>query len=202
MPGQKIARIDLHLDRLASSAAQFDIVFDPDAVLQAIDALWGQGSLRCRLTLAPDGRVELTSGVMPEPAKAWRFAVSAARLRSDDPFLRHKTTRRALYDQARTGLPTGIDEVLFRNERGELCEGSITNLVLTMPDGTRLTPALTSGCLPGVYRQSLLNTGQVREVVLTLEDLAGARSIALVNSLRGETPAIWSANCAEFASFA
>ena len=77
------------------------------------------------------------------------------------------------------------------NERGEVCEGTITNVSITTPDGDRLTPPLSSGLLAGVYRQSRLNKGLLREAVLTLADLEEARSINLINSLRGSTQAVW-----------
>jgi len=117
--------------------------------------------------------------------------IAPERLRSEDALLRHKTTRRAVYDRWRADLPDGVQEWLFLNERDELCEGTICNVVLTMPDGARVTPALTSGCLPGVYRQSLLDTGVVQEAVLSATDLRDAREILLTNALRGEIHATW-----------
>jgi len=202
VPGQEIARLDLHFARLAASAAHFDIPFDPSAISRSIAAVAGENPLRCRLTLDTDGRANLTTAPMPEAARRWRFAISQTRLDADDPFLRHKTTRRTLYDQARAALPKGLDEIVFLNSRGEFCEGTITNLILTTADNEQLTPPLTSGCLPGIYRQSLLDAGRVSEAVLGLEDLAKARHIRLVNSLRGEMQAIWAPDGEEFASFA
>ncbi|MEP4036230.1 aminotransferase class IV family protein [Pseudophaeobacter sp.] len=202
VPGQEIARLDLHLARLTASAAHFDIAFDPSAARRSIAAIAGEDPLRCRLTLAADGRVDVTTAPMPQAASQWRFAISQTRLDADDPFLRHKTTRRTLYDQAREALPNVLDEKVFLNNRGELCEGTITNLILTTAENEQLTPPLSSGCLPGIYRQSLLDAGCVSEAVLRPEDLAKARHIRLVNSLRGEMQAIWAADSEEFASFA
>ncbi len=99
-------------------------------------------------------------------------------------WLGHKTTNRALYDQARAGLPVGIDELIFVNERGEVCEGTITNVFVQ--EGDRLlTPPLASGLLPGVLRAELLDTGRAVEAVLTLPDLEHAEAIFCGNSLRG-----------------
>ena len=47
------------------------------------------------------------------------------------------------------------------------------------------------GLLGGIFRQSLLERGKVREAVLTRDDLARARRVLLVNSLRGWIPAEW-----------
>lgn len=187
-----IARLDLHLQRLAKSARALGLVFDPVQVAEAIDALGGDMPLRCRLTLGAAGDVEITTAALPEAAAQWSVRIAPERLHSEDALLRHKTTRREVYDRWRADLPDGVQEWLFLNERDELCEGTICNVVLTMSDGTRLTPALTSGCLPGVYRQSLLNAGAVRETVLTVNDLRSAKDIVLTNALRGEIAAVLS----------
>ena len=88
--------------------------------------------LRVRLLLAEDGTSTITS--TPHPAsgagRVMRFAVSATRLDSADPFLFHKTTRRELYDREwqHYSETVGADEVIYLNERGELAEGSRTNI--------------------------------------------------------------------------
>jgi 4-amino-4-deoxychorismate lyase len=191
LPGEGVPRRRLHLARMARSAISFGIPFDVAAAGRLLDGLSGGIPLRCRLTLSAEGALDLVTAEMPAPAVRWRLALSDVRLNSQDVFLQHKTTRRALYDQARASLPPGADEMLFLNERGEVCEGTITNIVVTLPDGARLTPPLSSGCLPGVFRQSLLDAGAVRESVLAPQDLAGAAGISLINALRGEIPAIW-----------
>lgn len=181
----------MHIARLTTSAEALGFAFDKAALIAELDAITGDAPLRCRLTLAQDGTVEVTTALMPDPWRIARFVISDIRLPSHDPLLRYKTTRRALYDQARAALPEGIHEAVMLNERGEVCEGTITNISITTPDGDRLTPPLSSGLLAGVYRQSRLNKGLLREAVLTLADLDAARSINLINSLRGSTKAIW-----------
>ncbi|WP_420003485.1 aminotransferase class IV family protein [Arenibacterium sp. LLYu02] len=190
VPGQGVARLDLHLARLARSAAEFGIAFDLEDARSQIRALEAATPLRCRMTLDGAGALAISTAAMPPASDLWRFALAPERLNSDDPFLRHKTTRRALYDQARAQMPEGLDELVFLNERNELCEGTITNIILTRADGRRVTPPLTSGCLPGVYRQSLLDAGAAEEAILTLADLQAAKAIHLTNSLRGEIPAL------------
>ena len=106
------------------------------------------------------------------------MAIHPEPLDAGDPWLGYKTTRRALYDRARAALPEGVDEWLFLNQAGEVCEGTITNLFTET-----LTPALSSGLLPGVLRAELLGQGW-REAVLRPGDLEGAR-LFMGNSLRG-----------------
>ena len=191
VPGQGIARRGLHIARLTTSVEALGFAFDKAALIAELDAITGDATMRCRLTLAQDGNFEVTTAPMPDPWRIARFVISDIRLPSHDPLLRYKTTRRDLYDQARAALPEGIHEAVMLNERGEVCEGTITNVSITTPDGDRLTPPLSSGLLAGVYRQSRLNKGLLREAVLTLADLEEARSINLINSLRGSTQAVW-----------
>ncbi|WP_417712946.1 aminotransferase class IV family protein [Pseudophaeobacter arcticus] len=192
-PGQGAIRQNLHLARMAASAQVFLIGFDRQAAAQRIAALAAaKTALRCRLTLAMDGTLALEYAPMPPRPAQWRFAIAAANtLRSDDVFLRHKTTRRALYDRVRQQMPRGLDELVFLNERGEICEGTITNLFVTLRSGRRVTPPLSSGLLPGVLRQHLLDTGQVEEQLVTPRDLRQAQAVTLGNSLRGEIPALY-----------
>ena len=184
-PGQGFIRQDRHLARMARSARAFGIPFDMSSAVEALKFVAGDAPLRCRLTLDATGQFDLTAGALAANRPLWRLAVAKPCLDPADIWLRHKTTHRAQYDAARAALPQGVDELLFLNTRGELCEGTITNLFLDMPDGRRLTPALSSGLLPGILREEMLDQHKVTEAVLTLTDLRNARTIHLGNSLRG-----------------
>ncbi len=181
--GTAFARLDRHLARLAASAAVLGFVHDPRGVARALGAVDGPTPLRVRLTLGRAGDMRMSAAPLPEAKSEWRIAVSPVRLAADDPRLRHKTSDRALYDETRAALPDGTDEVIFLNERGEVCEGTITNVFFDLGDGL-CTPPLTCGCLPGVLRAEMLATGQAREAVLTAADLSRAR-LWVGNSLRG-----------------
>lgn len=186
-PGRGILRRDRHLARLMRSAARLGIV--PKGVAAALGGLSGYQPLRVRLTVDISGTPE----VMTAPFEAlrdgavWNVAVADTLLTSDDPWLGVKTTRRAIYDEARAQLPEGVDELIFLNERGELCEGTITNLFVDTGDDM-LTPSLTCGLLPGVLREEMLDKGGVIESVVTLNTLQSAKRIYVGNSLRGLIP--------------
>ncbi|CUJ84977.1 4-amino-4-deoxychorismate lyase [Ruegeria denitrificans] len=184
-PGQGFVREDRHLARMARSAEALGILFDAVLAVEKLEAVAGASSLRCRLTLAVDGQMEVTTGALADNPPVWRVAISEARLNASNIWLQHKTTQRAMYDNARTALPQGVDEFLFLNERDELCEGTISNLFVHMPDGRRLTPTLSCGVLPGVLREELLDNKQITEANLTLTDLKNATKLYMGNSLRG-----------------
>jgi branched-subunit amino acid aminotransferase/4-amino-4-deoxychorismate lyase len=175
--------LDLHRARIAASAAALGFPFAPQAFDSALaGAVGGVEDLRVRLVLRGDGGFDVTTApfVRDPPEKIWRVAVAAQKFVSRDPMLRHKTTRRALYEQALAA--SGADEVLFLNEKDEVCEGARTNLFLER-DGLLLTPPLACGLLPGVLRADLLARGRAREKTLRLADLR--ENFYLGNSLRG-----------------
>ena len=109
-------------------------------------------------------------------------------MRADDPWLGVKSTQRAIYDAARANLPSELDELIYCNDDGWLCEGTITNIFVDQGEGL-LTPPLDCGVLPGVLREELLEMGRAREVRLRLNDLAICDRIYVGNSLRGLIPA-------------
>ena len=188
-PEGGFVRLERHLARLYASAHALGFAADPEAIGEALRDCRGERvPLRVRLTLAEDGKVNATTAPFePLPADAvWTLRIAATRLDSADPLIRHKTTRRAVYEAARAEFrPEEADEVLLLNERGEACEGMITNLFIDTGDPVLVTPALTSGLLPGVLRGSLLEQAKAREAVLTEADLRGAKAIHVGNSLRG-----------------
>lgn len=181
------ARLDRHLERMSDTCAALGISFPQDQLIALIDDLNADHDLRLRLTVDRYGQGALEHWPLAATADQWRVAISEMRLNSSDIWLGHKTTNRALYDAARLGLPEGIDELIFLNERGEVCEGTIANLFVQQ-GGTLVTPQQSSGLLPGVLRAELLDTGRAVEAVLTLPDLEHAGAIFCGNSLRGLIP--------------
>ena len=187
-PSEGARRIDLHLSRMAHSASQLGFSFNRADAAAKVTGVSGAEALRCRLTLSQDGALSLTTAPLGETAVSWRMAIAPVRLQSDNVWLRHKTTHRRIYDEARAALPAGIDEMLFLNEDGLVCEGTITNLFLRKGAGIWLTPALTAGVLPGVLRQSLVDGRHARQADLMLDDLHEATDVVMGNSLRGFIP--------------
>lgn len=179
-------REERHLARMERSAGALGWGFEEAEARRALRD-GRTGPARLRLTLDSAGRFEVAEGPLPAPALVWRVAVHPARLSSGDPWLRHKTTRRLLYDLARAELREGVDEWLFLNERGEVGEGTISNVLFDRGEGLR-TPPLASGCLPGILREELLERG-AREEVLRAEDLPRVR-LWVGNALRGLVPAV------------
>jgi para-aminobenzoate synthetase/4-amino-4-deoxychorismate lyase len=196
-PGEGIRHLPAHLRRLAASARHFGFPWKPRAVRAAIaaaaDAARDGLPKRVRLLLDDSGQATVALAPLPPPAGGapWKVRLSPVAVSSSDPFLRHKTTRRALYDAEREkAVAEGFDETLFLNERGELTEGTITNVFLEI-GGRLFTPPGACGLLEGVGRRRVLsdpaNRASVR--ILAASDLRNADRIFLCNAIRGLFPA-------------
>ena len=177
-------RRDRHLARMQASAEFLSLAFDRDAALSALSGAVAQARepLRVRLVLDEQGAFACTAAPLGPAASRWTFALSPHRVARGDVLLRHKTTWRELQDEEQAHL--GADEALFCNERGELTEGSRSNIFVRRGDKV-FTPALSCGLLDGVLRRELIEQGQCTEAVLTPGDLASADEVLLGNSLRG-----------------
>ncbi len=189
-PGTGPLRLELHLERMAASAAYFGFAFRSDDVRVALaEALHGRTAPgRIRLTAHRDGAVAAT--VAPAPATSStpvRLALDTEPIDARECWPHHKTSRRAAYDQRLARHDA--NDVLLVNERGEVTESCVANLAVLL-DGRWWTPPLGSGCLPGVARGVLLEAGVLAERTITPADLAAADRLALVNSLRGWRAAV------------
>ncbi len=172
------ARLSRHLARMARGAAALGWAFDAAAARAAM-AAHAAAPVRLRLTLDRGGSIAVETAALPPPAADWRLKVAGRRLASTDPWLGLKSTRRAAYDAERAALPPGVDEAIFLNERGEVCDGTITTVFFDRGQGMR-TPPLSCGLLPGVLREELA----CPEEVLLADDLGRVR-LWVGNSLRG-----------------
>jgi branched-chain amino acid aminotransferase len=86
----------------------------------------------------------------------------------------------------------GAAEAIFANTRGEVCEGTGSNVFYEY-DGDLVTPPLVTGCLAGVTRELLIEWLQdegrpVREVALALDTLREAGEAFLTSSTRDVMP--------------
>jgi para-aminobenzoate synthetase / 4-amino-4-deoxychorismate lyase len=191
-PKDGFGRLDSHLTRMKLSARVFGMAFDDTTARAALNsAVAGNaGPRRVRLTLDETGRHQATAHDLPQVfgegsgPSHWTYAISPERSDSGDLFLRHKTSWRELYESEMKRL--GTDEVIFRNERGELTEGARSNIFVAR-DGVLLTPPLTAGLLDGRLRAELIAQGKAREAHLTADDLVD--EVYFGNSLRGLIPA-------------
>lgn len=171
----------LHFNRMKKSAKELGFNFNKE--LLKIEPKQ-DGILR--ILLSKDGAFE-TQYLPLESISTNKITVSKAHVESSEPMLYHKTTYRPWYRDCLEKIKRSeIFDEIFLNERGELTEGSRSNLVLQI-GGKLFTPPVECGILDGVLRQKFLNKrglNKIQEKKLYLEDLKKAEKIFCINSIR------------------
>jgi len=204
-------RLDRHLARWQRSNAWLGLPPNRDAVVAALrSAVDGfTGAHRLRVTLTESGEILVTSTPLPmkrfndTPAAALaaaeellagggrlpRVALALQRVDESDPARAHKTTSRDLYYAGRRfAEDAGLEDVLFLDSRGMLCEGSIASVFVVSgrrPLSSVITPPLSTGALPGVLREELIDLGLVLERDVDEAELRAASAVLIGSSVRG-----------------
>ena len=173
---------DQHIERLRKASRYFAYPFDPEILRQKIEeecqACDANQDYRLRISLNKSGEIELSRQILTPLSPTFCHAqLCLQESNLQQAFTYFKTTYRP-------HLSLGEQEKVYYNNLGELLETSIGNLVLKIA-GKLYTPPVRLGILPGIYRQHLLETGQVEEKVLTLKDLAQAEAVYGCNAVRG-----------------
>ena len=196
--GQPFA-LTRHLHRLRFTVDALGIAAPDEKVLrtaarEVVDASgWQSGRLRLTVTGgsgslgtgAPGGEpsvVAILSELSPRPTPA---AITVPWTRNEGGALAGlKTTSYAENVRAlRAAGESGASEALMANTRGELCEGTGTNVFVVI-DGEIVTPPLSSGCLAGITRELLLEVTEVTEATLPFDSLSTADEVFLTSSTR------------------
>ncbi|KAG8219589.1 putative aminodeoxychorismate lyase [Butyriboletus roseoflavus] len=112
-----------------------------------------------------------------------------------------KTTNRQAYDDARARVgvpplgaprprnitPNHLDDVILFNPSGAIMESSICNVAFYR-HGRWLTPPLTVGCIPGVFRRWLLENGRIHEadgLSISLDTIENNEWVLVFNGVTG-----------------
>jgi para-aminobenzoate synthetase/4-amino-4-deoxychorismate lyase len=183
----EIFLLERHLKRLADSAEYFGFAVNLETIRDHLRDLRTEGSSRIRLLLNKDGTFEVGRSVLSAPRTAGDsrpclLAMAKQPVDSGDVFLYHKTTNRSVYEKAKADFPDADDVLLF-NERGEVTESCIANVVVEL-DGRKVTPPVSCGLLAGTFRDELIAKGEIEERIVTLADLKRAKTVWLINSVR------------------
>jgi para-aminobenzoate synthetase / 4-amino-4-deoxychorismate lyase len=179
--------LEYHLRRLSDSAEYFGFPVTIEKIREqlSIEASgFASISMRVRLLLASNGAITIQATPLHEEKdkRALKIKLACQPVLSTDIFLYHKTTYRRVYEEAKKSCPD-CDDVLLWNERQEITESSVANVVVRIGEDL-FTPPVDSGLLDGTYRAFLLDSGKITERVLTLSDLRQCSKVYLVNSVR------------------
>ena len=199
-----------HLERMRRSAAGLALP-EPDldrvragvAELLAADSPMAFGRLRITMTGGPGplgservagAATYVVQAAAQAPPPATSSAVTVPWVRNErSPVAGLKTTSYAENVVALAyARERGASEALLGNTRGELCEGTGSNVMVAV-DGELVTPPLTSGALGGISRALLLEWAAqdgwpIREQTLPVSVLAQATEVLLTSSIRDVQP--------------
>jgi branched-subunit amino acid aminotransferase/4-amino-4-deoxychorismate lyase len=177
--GRKLAFVEDHLDRMAEGCRFFTLPFSRrkavDALKSALDDVPATAEARLRLSLnchGDHGVAKTTFETTCEPLKQMstqqgqgvELSVAPFQRFSKSPLVRFKTTSYLenifVFTWARG---EGFFDALFTNERGEITEGSITN-VFFLDKGHIVTPPVDAGLLAGITRKQIIRVARARGV--------------------------------------
>jgi para-aminobenzoate synthetase/4-amino-4-deoxychorismate lyase len=182
-PQEGLYELDRHLARMKRSADAFGFAFDRHHARNELQAatFFLRDPRKLRLLLSSSGALAIESRPLPEvPEGAVEVALAPLPVEPEDYRLRHKTSDRRFYDEAREAA--GTFELVFVDREGFLTEGSFTSLFVER-GGRLLTPPLARGLLPGVLREALIEEGRAEERDLRAEDLEEGFFVG--NAVRG-----------------
>ena len=193
-----------HHDRLVHSCTAMGLQVPSletfrSALLEVMQAN-GMTEARLRFTVSAGEGLPATNAVegnatmlaVATPLKPWPPTESVVIVpwtrNEHDPLAGIKSTsyggnvRALAYARAR-----GAGEAIFANTRGQLCEGTGSNVFLVR-DGRVLTPPLTSGCLAGITRALVIASSEVAEQDIPIEWFEQADEAFLTSSTRDVHP--------------
>jgi para-aminobenzoate synthetase/4-amino-4-deoxychorismate lyase len=178
--------LERHIQRLKSSAEFFGFPFTVSNAMSELD-VWAtkypSGRWKVKLALTRSGVVSSQISELGEKGeRPLRVAFARSPVDSTHRLLFHKTTARDFYISELEARPD-CDDVIFCNERDEVTESTIANVVVKI-DGRLFTPAHTSGLLAGTFRDQLIADGEIEERTITVEELQKAEELFLINSVR------------------
>ena len=174
--------LEQHLTRLREASRYFAYPYNEPKLLKELQEKLGhlKSNLdyRCRIALQKNGAFQLTITELTDlPASYLQAQLTEQKLDLATPVTYFKTSQRDHLGQS-------DHEQIFHLPDGSLLETTIGNLVLEI-EGQLYTPPAHLPLLDGIYRRHLLETQQVEEKLLTLNDLTDADRIYACNVLRG-----------------
>ena len=174
--------LEQHLTRLREASRYFAYPYDEQKLLKDLQEelthLDPNLDYRCRIALQKNGTFHLVITELTDlPASYLQAQLTEQKLDLATPFTYFKTSQRDHLNQS-------DHEQIFHLPDGSLLETTIGNLVLEI-EGQLYTPPAHLPLLDGIYRRHLLETQQVEEKLLTLNDLTDADRIYACNALRG-----------------
>ncbi|MCH7972777.1 MAG: aminodeoxychorismate synthase component I [Bacteroidetes bacterium] len=188
----KIKDWTAHINRMKTSAEYFLFLFKNEKLNNVKEEVINKVQLdkkyRFKLLLNKYGELNYEVTEYVKAKRRVKIILSEKRISSNNTFQYFKTTNRKIYsDEYQNWQNEDFFDVIFLNEKEELAEGSISNIFIKIK-GNWFTPKIESGILNGIERDKLLKeNSNIKEAIITFDDLFNAENIMLTNSLKGNT---------------
>ena len=195
-----------HIKRLVHSLNTIGIDFDKEdllkkAINEVISANKSLGEvMRMRITytsgVGPLGsdrtKDNFTLVVAVSPESIWpdtALVITVSDPRNDKSILAGSKTTSYAQNAALLSVAKkqGAHEAIMPNTKGELCEGTGSN-IFVVKDGQVMTPPLSGGCLGGITRALVIKWFDVKEVDLPMSVLKDVDEAFLTSSTRDIQP--------------
>ena len=195
-----------HIKRLVHSLNTIGIEFDKEdllkkAINEVISANNSLGEvMRMRITytsgVGPLGsdrtKDNFTLVVAVSPESIWpdtALVITVSDPRNDKSILAGSKTTSYAQNAALLSVAKkqGAHEAIMPNTKGELCEGTGSN-IFVVKDGQVMTPPLSGGCLGGITRALVIKWFDVKEVDLPMSVLKEVDESFLTSSTRDIQP--------------
>ena len=195
-----------HIKRLVHSLNTIGIEFDKEdllkkAINEVISANNSLGEvMRMRITytsgVGPLGsdrtKDNFTLVVAVSPGSIWpdtALVITVSDPRNDKSILAGSKTTSYAQNAALLSVAKkqGAHEAIMPNTKGELCEGTGSN-IFVVKDGQVMTPPLSGGCLGGITRALVIKWFDVKEVDLPMSVLKDVDEAFLTSSTRDIQP--------------
>jgi branched-chain amino acid aminotransferase len=191
--------LEKHYSRLCKDAEKIGAEAPSKELIESVlEQLMERNSLnegRCRLRVSifmlagGQCRVVVNATELPQRDEFSKVFMVPYQVNEFSPLTGVKSSSYAANNLAlKEAITSGGDEAMMMNTRGHLCEGTTSNIFL-VKDGELYTPPLSSGCLPGVTRDTVLEIAREIGVIyhmrdLTLDDVSQSDEAFLTSSLR------------------
>jgi branched-chain amino acid aminotransferase len=182
--------LDDHFRRLANSAANLRLPLDVETVRADVDALLEaneEQDAALRIVLTRGGhRLAMIEELKPLPPTLAVDTIEYSPTRVLDgikslSYAANVLARRLAQEQ-------GADEALLVTPHGRVLEGPTCTFVCSLDGETLVTPPLSEHILDSITRRRLSVIENLREQVLTRDDLVGVREAFMASTLREVHP--------------
>ena len=182
--GNKPFSLSRHIARAQSSAVALGIIIpNSDLISQGVTDLFAsvpQGLGMLRISFDNQGNWLAVHMPYAEQEKSCDVRMHPGAVTGDVHKRFPYTNRLEILEQARLA---GFDDAIVVNGQGNICEGSVTNLIANI-DGRWVTPPTTDVVLPGIIRQILIENELVAIESIPADRLAEITSAFFISSLR------------------